>query len=174
MLRNISKGGAMAHVTSLFAPNEEIMLDLRLDEGMAAHVGWVREKTIGLVFSEQIDLSRILGAPGPAGPKPRAPRLRVAAQGRLQVGQDIHQIVMTDISQTGAKLFVGLKIESGTEARIWIDGLPARMGVVRWFTDGMSGVSFDRQLEVKELNDWAQAVRCQSQLRGPAEHRSTE
>jgi len=81
---------------------------------------------------------------------------------------------MTDISQTGAKLFVGLKIESGTEARIWIDGLPARMGVVRWFTDGMSGVSFDRQLEVKELNDWAQAVRCQSQLRGPAEHRSTE
>lgn len=88
MVRNISSGGAMAHVASPYDLHEDVILDLRLDEQIGATVSWVGERVVGLTFHEPKDLAAVPASPGAKGPRASAPRLKVPAEGRLQVGRD--------------------------------------------------------------------------------------
>ena len=164
MLRNMSEGGAMANVASPFEVGEQVTLDMRLDERIIARVVWVRDNVIGLSFLNPIDLGAILAAPAPAGPRPRAPRLTIAAQGKLQVDREAYGVVTTDVSQSGAKLFVGVPMVPGATASLWLDGLDQRAGVIRWSANGMIGLSFHRPIKIWELTSWAKSQRNQPEL----------
>ena len=159
MLRNISEGGAMANVASRFDVGERVTLNLRLEERIEGHVAWVRDSVIGLAFAKPVDLEAILATSAPEGPRPRAPRLTVAAQGRLQVDREVYRVVTTDVSQSGAKLFVGVPLATSARAQLWIDGLPEQSGIVRWSANGMVGVSFLVPIKIWALTEWAQTQR---------------
>lgn len=161
MLRNMSEGGAMANVASPFEIGEQVTLDMRLDEQIIARVVWVHDSVIGLSFINPIDLSAVLAAPAPVGLRPRAPRLTIAAQGKLQVDREAYGVVTTDVSQNGAKLFVGLPMAPGSPASLWLDGLDQRAGVIRWSANGMIGLSFHRPIKIWELTSWAKSQRNQ-------------
>lgn len=161
MLRNMSEGGAMANVASPFSVGEHVMLNLRLEERIEACVVWVRDSVIGLAFTKPVDLEAILATSAPEGPRPRAPRLTVAAQGRLHVDREAYRVVTTDVSQSGAKLFVGVPLIPSSRAMLWIDGLPQQTGIVRWSANGMVGISFLLPIKIWALTEWARTQRSQ-------------
>ena len=149
----------MANVASRFDVGERVTLNLRLEERIEGHVAWVRDSVIGLAFAKPVDLEAILATSAPEGPRPRAPRLTVAAQGRLQVDREVYRVVTTDVSQSGAKLFVGVPLATSARAQLWIDGLPEQSGIVRWSANGMVGVSFLVPIKIWALTEWAQTQR---------------
>lgn len=161
MLRNMSEGGAMANVASPFEVGERVTLNLRLEERIEARVVWVRDSVIGLAFAKPVDLEAILATSAPEGPRPRAPRLTVAAQGRLHVDREAYRVVTTDVSQSGAKLFVGVPLVRLSQAQLWIDGLPQQSGIVRWSANGMVGISFLLPIKIWALTEWARIQRSQ-------------
>ncbi len=162
MLRNMSEGGAMANVASLFHVGEHLTLNLRLEERVEAEVVWVRDGVIGLAFTKPVDLAALLATSAPAGPRPRAPRLCVAAQGKLHVDHEVYRIVTTDVSQSGAKLFVGVPLPCSARVGLWIDGLPQQTGIVRWSSNGMIGVSFNQVIKIWDLTQWARTQHSQT------------
>ena len=161
MLRNMSEGGAMANVASLFDVGEQVTLNLRLEERIKASVVWVRDSVVGLAFIKPVDLEAVLATSAPEGPRPRAPRLTVAAQGRLHVDREAYRVVTTDVSQSGAKLFVGVPLVPSSRATLWIDGLPQQTGVVRWSANGMVGISFLLPIKIWALTEWARTQHSQ-------------
>lgn len=161
MLRNMSAGGAMANVASRFDVGEPVTLDLRLEERIEGRVVWVRDSVIGLSFDKPVDLEAILATSAPVGPRPRAPRLTVAAQGKLHVDHEVYGVVTTDVSQSGAKIFVGVPLVPLARVTLWLDGLPQQNGVIRWSANGMIGVSFDQPIKVWALTEWARTQRSQ-------------
>lgn len=161
MLRNMSEGGAMANVASPFDVGEHVMLNMRLEERIEARVVWVRDSVIGLAFTKPVDLEAILATSAPEGPRPRAPRLTVAAQGRLHVDREAYRVVTTDVSQSGAKLFVGVPLVPSSRATLWMDGLPQQTGIVRWSANGMVGIAFLLPIKIWALTEWARTQRSQ-------------
>lgn len=159
MLRNLSPGGAMAHVASPFGIDERVSIDLRFIDPVSARVAWTRDGVVGFAFAEEIDLPRVLSARSDPDQRARPPRLSVNAQAQLRVGHEAFQVVTTDISQKGAKIFVGVPLGLGLEMRLAVEGLPLVAGTVRWSAGGMAGLSFDRPYDVWELSRWAKAQR---------------
>lgn len=160
IIRNISPGGAMVHVCEPYTIGEAVTLDLRANEQLPAKVAWVRDTVMGLKFDQKIDLNAILLPHSESGSRARAPRLTVPAAGRIQLGEDVFQIVTADVSQGGAKILVARKMKAGTTLRLSLDGLASRGCTVRWSNEGMAGVSFDKSLSVTELSLWAKQQRA--------------
>ena len=155
VLRNISSGGAMiAHNGDLIV-GERVTLDLRLDESLEATVVWVKGERSGLQFDTEADLPKIL-AGHTAGPRPRPPRLRMAATVGVTVGASKHRVALRDISQTGACFEEG-KLPRVPELRIVLDGLGVYRAIVCWRRDGLIGVNFASTLPMWPLNDWVRS-----------------
>jgi len=159
LIRNISSGGAMVHLTMPIEDGAAVSLDLRLEEQLRGKIVWRRDDVVGIAFDRTIDLSRIFGSDVVHGRRPRAPRLKVPAQGRIQVGADIYRVVTDDVSQSGTRVCCAAKLKPGTEVRLWLDGLSVAKCVVRWSHGDFVGLSFDMPLSLWQLSRWIREQR---------------
>ena len=160
LVRNISSGGAMVHVGNLYSVDDKVTLDLRLNEQLEASVVWVRDGMIGLRFERRIELVDLFVSQSDCGLKARAPRLSVPAQGRLQLGEDMFNVVIADISQGGAKIYMGKSAALGLTGRLWLDNFCSRACTVRWSVqNGAIGVAFAQGVAARELSDWVKEQR---------------
>src|SRR6185369_16406524 len=79
------------------------------------------------------------------------PRVEVALPAFLQAGRDRYSVQMIDLSAGGAKLHCPVTLEAG--AAVELDcGTFIRPGVVRWQNDEALGLSFDTELNARELS----------------------
>ncbi|NUS99539.1 MAG: PilZ domain-containing protein [Sphingomonas sp.] len=79
------------------------------------------------------------------------PRVPVALPAFLQAGEDRHAVQLLDLSPGGAKLNCPAKLSVGTT--VMLDcGTLGRSAVVRWQNAGVFGVSFDSELEAREVS----------------------
>lgn len=154
LVRNISSSGAMAQVFQRLEVGDEIFLDLRLEERIIGRIVWVRDEFVGLAFSQKVDLEEVLRSEIDQGHRRRAPRVNVDATGRLQIGDEFLPVAIDNVSQTGTRIFCPRMLVTGSEVRLWIDGLRAMPSFVRWNRDGIVGLAFLKSISIWDLTTW--------------------
>ena len=78
------------------------------------------------------------------------PRVPVALPAFLQAKGERHAVQIVDLSPGGAKLHCPIGLATGT-AVILDCGTLGRSAVVRWQNDGLMGLCFDSELDVREV-----------------------
>jgi hypothetical protein len=97
-----------------------------------------------------------ISVPAPQGDNPYEdrrvyPRVPVALPAFLQANGERHAVQIVDLSAGGAKLICPVGLASGT-AVILDCGTLGRSAVVRWQNDGLMGLCFDSELDVREVS----------------------
>ena len=83
------------------------------------------------------------------------PRVPVALPAFLQANGERHSVQILDLSAGGAKLSCAADLPVGTALRLDCGGL-ARTAVVRWQNGGALGLSFDVELDTRQVAALAQ------------------
>ena len=79
------------------------------------------------------------------------PRVGLALPAFLQANEERHAVHLLDVSAGGAKLRCPASLASGTTVKLECGGL-TREAVVRWRSEGVMGVSFDQELDEREVS----------------------
>ncbi len=79
------------------------------------------------------------------------PRVPVAMPAFLQAEGERHAVQIVDLSPGGAKLLCPASLSSGT-AVILDCGTLGRSAVVRWQNDGLLGLCFDSELDIRDVS----------------------
>jgi hypothetical protein len=130
----------------------------------SGHVVWRRENRIGMQFDEDIDVATVLG--GDEDPAPgfhaRAPRINIAARGRLRCGAHYYAVDLRDISQGGARI-------TSADPNVWekidgpivlsVTGLPPIEGTARWHDASNAGLAFNTPIPLDTIARWIAANR---------------
>ena len=78
------------------------------------------------------------------------PRVSVALPAFLEAGGDRHHVQILDLSAGGAKANGAAELAAGTEVSLDC-GTFIRGATVRWQNGGVLGLSFERELDTREL-----------------------
>lgn len=159
LVRNISAGGLMAHVYSLFCENQEVAVELKTNHRIGGTVSWIQGGNIGVAFDEPIDVEELLASQNALEPgwRPRLPRVEVDRLGTLRAGAATHWVSTRDISQGGVKLELDQPLQVGADVVLTLEGFHPVQGVVRWYHEGQCGVSFNQVIPFGELMRWLRA-----------------
>lgn len=79
------------------------------------------------------------------------PRVAVALPAFLQANGERHSVQLLDLSNGGARLTCPTRFPAGTEVTLDC-GTLARGAVVRWQTDEFLGLSFDSELDTRDVS----------------------
>ena len=79
------------------------------------------------------------------------PRVAVALPAFLQANGERHSVQLLDLSAGGAKLNCPTELPVGTTVTLDC-GTLGRTAVVRWQNDGVLGLSFDTELDAREVS----------------------
>ena len=88
---------------------------------------------------------------GPYADRRAYPRVPVALPAFLQADGERHHVQILDLSAGGAKLNCAVNLASGT-AVILDCGVLGRAAVVRWQNGELVGLSFDSELDAREVS----------------------
>jgi hypothetical protein len=164
LVRNISPGGLMANIWSDLRIDDPLTAEFKSGHRAAGKVVWRRENRIGMQFDEEADLAAVLGGdedPAP-GFHPRAPRINIAARGRLRCGARYYAVDLRDISQGGARI-------TSADPDVWekidgaivlsVTGLPPIEGTARWHDASNAGLAFNIPIPLDTIARWIAANR---------------
>lgn len=155
VIRNISSGGLMAHVTAPHAIGDRIEIELKSDARLVGEIVWVKDGNIGVRFDGEVEVSDILThRPGADGRKARAPRLEIHGEAKLRIEDMQCSAIIRDISQGGMKVDVADPLIAGRDIVIKVKGLETMTGVVRWCREGQAGLAFLRPIPFDALTRW--------------------
>ena len=160
VVKNLSASGLSVRLYRELETGTQVQIEFRSGELLSGSVVWKRDRDVGIIFPEPIDVAAVLGSRWvtESGRRRNLPRIDISCEGRLGRGPDFQQVVLVDISQGGARVRTERLLEPGG-AIIDLPGLPAISGVVRWATDAMAGISFNECLSFELLARWIQARR---------------
>lgn len=160
LVRNISAGGLMAHIWSGLQTGDQLAAEFKSGHVAAGKVVWRRENRIGVQFDREVDVTAVLGGdedPEP-GFQPRAPRITLAAKGRLRCGARYYAIEIENISQGGMRIRcadadLDERIDNYTVV-LSIQGLNPIEGTARWHGAGEAGIAFNTPLPLDTIARW--------------------
>ena len=159
LVRNISAGGLMAHVYSIFRRDQPVAAELKPGVVLPGRVSWTRESNIGIAFAEPINVEEMLAAQSLDGGKhARLPRVEADRLGTIHVGPRLYGVSTRDISQGGVKLDIDQPIDAGTEVVLELDKFRPLPGTVRWCQGNVCGVSFAKLIPFDELMRWLRSA----------------
>jgi len=78
------------------------------------------------------------------------PRVPVALPAFLQANGDRHAVHVVDLSAGGAKLICAASLATGTAVTLDC-GMICRTGMVRWRSEGVVGLCFNRELDERDV-----------------------
>lgn len=156
-IRNISSAGAMLQVYHPLAADERIAVEITPEYPVAASVVWAAEDLAGVRFDAPIDVVAALR--GDARDRPyrrvaRTPRVNVRRTARICTADAERDVTLCDISLNGAKIETAAALAYDSEIALFVDGLPALAGRVRWCHDDRAGIEFDMPLPIDLLGTW--------------------
>jgi hypothetical protein len=153
-IKNMSAGGVMAIVTRAPAIGEAVSVELS-NEKIPATVVWTREEMIGVKFDQNVDLGELLAGRKPRlGFRPRPPRLEIACKASVRVGKLYYSVDVHDISLGGMKVEPIEEYCIGKKVIVVVESLRPIKGEVRWYSDRIAGIVFDKPLDFDELAEW--------------------
>jgi len=151
---NLSAGGVMALVTRTPAVGAHVHLELS-SQRIPATIVWIREKTAGLKFEQNVDLGELLAGRKPRhGFRPRPPRLEIPCKASVRVGKTYYTVDVHDISLGGIKVEPIEEYCVGKKVVVVVESLHPIKGEVRWYSDRRAGIVFDHPLDFDELAEW--------------------
>jgi hypothetical protein len=153
-IRNISAGGVMAEIADCPAVGEHVSIELS-GQKIPSTIIWVREGLAGIKFDQSVDLGELLAGRKPRhGFRPRPPRLNVECKASVRVGKVYYTVDVHDISLGGMKVEPIEEYCVGRPVTVVVESLKPIKGEVRWFSDRLAGIVFDKPLEFEELAEW--------------------
>ena len=102
--------------------------------------------------------------PSPFADRRASPRVAVALPAFVRVGEERHAVQLLDLSSGGAKLDCPRDLAVGGAIALDLGAL-SRAAVVRWTSAGFVGVSFDVELEAKDIEVVVERSRALAQWR---------
>ena len=153
-VHNISVGGMMAETTQSLTVGEAIQIELSAVK-IPATVVWLREEMAGFKFDQNIDLGELLaGRKERASFRQRPPRLNVECKANVKVDKTYYTVDVHDISLGGVKVEPIAEYCLGKQVVVVVESLRPIKGEVRWYSDKMAGIVFDKPLSFEELTEW--------------------
>ena len=153
-VRNMSAGGISAIVTHVPAVDDHVSIEVS-SQKIPATVVWTRDDLAGLKFDQNVDLGELLAGRKPRlGFRPRPPRLEIACKASVRVGKVYYSVDVHDISLGGMKVEPIDEYCVGKKVVVVVESLRPIKGEVRWFSDRLAGIVFDRPLDFDELAEW--------------------
>lgn len=155
-VRNISATGMMIDTYQPLGFGTWVAVELRSGDRLQGSVVWSGTGRAGVEFAAPIDVDYILAeAKSPTvdinGNTPRAPRFEVQTAGRISsYGRQI-DVIVENVSQTGAQIRMPRPPRKDSEVILTIPGLPQRRGTTRWATDETAGLAFHDLISYQEL-----------------------
>jgi hypothetical protein len=156
LIRNISAGGLMAHAYSTLPIGRQLSVELKTNQGIAGTVAWVEGANVGISFDEPADVEELLASQSVLenGWRPRLPRVEVDRLATLRLGAATYGVSTRDISQGGVKIETDQPFKEGDEVVLTLDKFRPVHGVVRWYHEGVCGISFNQVIPFHDLMGW--------------------
>jgi hypothetical protein len=153
-LRNVSAGGLMAEATHLPVVGDVVEVELS-SQSIPSTVVWIREGLIGLKFDQSLDLGELLAGRKPRhGFRARPPRLEVNCKASVRVGKVYYTVDVHDISLAGMKVAPIEERCVDKKVIVVVESLRPIRGEVRWYSDRVAGIVFEKPLGFQELAEW--------------------
>jgi hypothetical protein len=153
-VKNMSAGGVMAIVTRAPEIGEQVAIELS-SQRIPASVVWIRDDVIGLKFDQDVDLGELLAGRKPRhGFRPRPPRLEIPCKASVRLGKTYYTVDVHDISLGGMKVEPIEEYCVGKKVTVVVESLRPIKGEVRWYSDRVAGIVFDKPLDFDELSEW--------------------
>lgn len=153
-VRNISAGGIMAEISDPPGVGEHVAVELS-SQKIPSTVTWIRDGLVGVKFDQTVDLGELLAGRKPRhGFRPRPPRLNVECKAAVRLGKIYYNVDVHDISLGGMKVAPIEEYCVGKEVTVVVESLRPIKGEVRWFSDRLAGIVFQKPLDFDELAEW--------------------
>ena len=158
-MRQVTSGCAVADVSGNYRPNDVVILALSQSKTVKANVTWALNKSIGLKFYRPDDLAVILLGQAAKSLQLKRHHLDFLAEGSVAIGDEVRNALIEDISQKGIRVLCGIELQIGLTVVMHILGLASKSSTVCWSNDGITGLSFDSEIDLKSLRQWLNAHR---------------
>jgi catechol 2,3-dioxygenase-like lactoylglutathione lyase family enzyme len=148
----LAESGAIVRVGESLPEDARLVLELNSHHRFAVRVEWSSDALAGLEFEDREHVRATLAGRDRAHPY-RAPRLELAAEIVLRLGDTCLTARAKDVSEGGIKVELAEPGHVGREASVIVPGLPPVAGRILWCRDGRAGISFERPLPFRNLID---------------------
>lgn len=159
-VRNMSATGMMIETNAALEVGQELRIGIRCGSEIDARVAWVRDGAAGLALLTTIDVEAALATQPRVSRivrprRARAPRLAAECPIEVDARGQLHQGVLLNISQSGARLRLTFRPAHDDRLILYIPGLPMKSAAVRWMRDAEVGVGFYEVLPFSLLAEWS-------------------
>ena len=96
---------------------------MRRNEFLGARVAWVGNKSIGIEFHNPIEREAVLANLCDKEKRAGSPRVDTLAAAMIVIEGDCHQIIVGNLSQKGAMILGGCKLEIGNSLCLELTGI---------------------------------------------------
>lgn len=148
----LAESGAIVRIGGSLEEGAQLVLELNSHHRFAVRVEWSSDSLAGLEFEDREYVRATLAARDRAHPY-RAPRLELAAEVLLRLGETSVTARAKDVSEGGIKVELAEAGHVGREASVIVPGMPPVAGRILWCRDGRAGISFERPLPFRSLID---------------------
>jgi len=148
----LAESGAIVRVGETLEEGASLVLELNSHHRFAVRVEWSSDSLAGLEFEDREHVRATLAGRDRAHPY-RAPRLELAAEVVLRLGETCITAQARDVSEGGIKVELAEPAHVGREASVIVPGMPPVAGRILWCRDGRAGISFERPLPFRNLID---------------------
>ncbi|MEO5775158.1 MAG: PilZ domain-containing protein [Sphingomicrobium sp.] len=153
-VRNISAGGLMGDIVNAPEVGEPVFVELS-SQKIPGSVVWLRDGMIGVKFDQNLDIGELLAGRKPRhGFRARPPRLQVNCKASVKVGKVYYTVDVHDISLAGIKVVPIEEYCVGKKVTVIVESFRPVLGEVRWYSERVAGIVFDKPLEFDELAEW--------------------
>ncbi|HEY0129817.1 MAG TPA: PilZ domain-containing protein [Allosphingosinicella sp.] len=148
----LAESGAIVRIGESLQEGARLVIELNSHHRFPVRVEWSSDTLAGLEFEDRDLVRETLAARDRAHPY-RAPRLELAAEVVLRLGETCVTAQARDVSEGGIKVELAEPGHVGREASVIVPGMPPVAGRILWCRDGRAGISFERPLPFRSLID---------------------
>jgi hypothetical protein len=146
----LAESGAIVRGGETLEEGARLVLELNSHHRFEVRVEWSSDTLAGLEFEDRELVRATLAGRDRAHPY-RAPRLELAAEVVLRLGETCLTAQAQDVSEGGIKVELAEPGHVGREASVIVPGMPPVAGRILWCRDGRAGISFERPLPFRSL-----------------------
>jgi hypothetical protein len=148
----LAESGAIVRVDQSLDEGSRLVLELNSQHRFEVRVEWSSDSLAGLEFEDRDQVRETLAARDRGHPY-RAPRIELAADVVLRLGETCLTARAKDVSEGGIKVELAEPGHVGREASVIVPGMPPVAGRILWCRDGRAGIEFERPLPFRTLVD---------------------
>jgi PilZ domain len=148
----LAESGAVVRTGQSLEEGSQLTIEVNSHHRFSVRVEWSSDSLAGLEFEDREHVRATLAGRDRAHPY-RAPRLELAAEVLLRLGNTCLTARAKDVSEGGLKVELTEPAAVGEEASVIVPGMPPIAGRILWCRDGRAGISFERPLPFRCLID---------------------